>query len=56
MREATAFDSVIDFDAGLRDPEHPTSMLPRYDCGDHLHPSDAGYHQMGDIIDLSLFG
>jgi lysophospholipase L1-like esterase len=56
MREANAFDSVIDFDAGLRDPEHPTSMLPRYDCGDHLHPSDAGYHRMGDIIDLSLFG
>jgi lysophospholipase L1-like esterase len=55
IREANAFDAVIDFDAGLRDPEHPTSMLPRYDCGDHLHPSDEGYHRMGDIIDLSLF-
>ena len=55
MREANAFDSVIDFDAGLRDPERPTSMLPHYDCGDHLHPSDAGYHRMGDIINLSLF-
>jgi lysophospholipase L1-like esterase len=55
IRDGNAFDAVIDFDAGLRDPEHPTSMLPRYDCGDHLHPSDAGYHRMGDIIDLSLF-
>ena len=50
-----AFDAVIDFDAGVRDPEHPTSMLPLYDCGDHLHPSDAGYNRMGDIIDLALF-
>ena len=30
-------------------------MLPTYDCGDHLHPSDLGYNKMGDAIDLSLF-
>jgi hypothetical protein len=46
---------VIDFEEALRDPSHPTQMLPVYDCGDHLHPSDAGYLRMGDIIDLSLF-
>jgi len=39
----------------VRDPEHPASMLPIYDCGDHLHPGDFGYNRMGDIIDLSLF-
>ena len=55
IRQGDAFDAVIDFDRGLRDPEHPTSMLPIYDCGDHLHPSDLGYNRMGDIIDLSLF-
>src|SRR4029079_7060029 len=55
IRAGGAFDAVIDFDAGVRDPEHPTSMLPVYDCGDHLHPSDAGYNRMGDIIDLALF-
>jgi len=55
MRDGGAFDAVIDFDWALRDPEHPTSMLPVYDCGDHLHPSDAGYCRMGDVIDLSLF-
>ena len=55
IREAGAFDAVIDFDKGVRDPEHPASMLPIYDCGDHLHPSDLGYNRMGDIIDLSLF-
>ncbi len=55
IRQGGAFDGVIDFDAGLRDPEHPTSMLPVWDCGDHLHPSDRGYNRMGDIIDLALF-
>ena len=55
VREGGAFDAVIDFDRALRDPEHPTSMLPIYDCGDHLHPSDLGYNKMGDAIDLSLF-
>lgn len=55
IREAGAFDAVIDFEAALRDPSHPTQMLPIYDCGDHLHPSDAGYLRMGDGIDLSLF-
>jgi lysophospholipase L1-like esterase len=55
IRGAGAFDAVIDFDKGVRDPEYPTGMLPAYDCGDHLHPSDRGYNRMGDIIDLSLF-
>src|SRR5262249_34534175 len=55
IREGGAFDAVVDFDRALRDPEHPTSMLPADDCGDHLHPSDLGYNKMGDAIDLSLF-
>ena len=55
IRESGAFDAVVDFEAGLRDPSHPTQMLPIYDCGDHLHPSDTGYLRMGDYIDLSLF-
>jgi lysophospholipase L1-like esterase len=55
IREGDVFDAVVDFDRALRDPEHPTSMLPAYDCGDHLHPSDLGYNKMGDAIDLALF-
>ena len=55
IREGGVFDAVIDFEKALRDPSHPTQMLPAYDCGDHLHPSDAGYLRMGDCIDLSLF-
>jgi lysophospholipase L1-like esterase len=55
IREVGAFDAVADFDQALRDPEHPTQMLPSYDCGDGLHPSDLGYNKMGDAINLALF-
>jgi lysophospholipase L1-like esterase len=55
IREGGAFDGVADFDEALRDPERPTQMLPIYDCGDGLHPSDLGYCKMGDAIDLKLF-
>ncbi len=49
------FDGVIDFDKITRDPANPGALLPRYDSGDHLHPSDAGYRAMGEGIDLALF-
>jgi lysophospholipase L1-like esterase len=55
LRESGALDGVVDFDKALRDPERPTQMLPIYDCGDGLHPSDLGYCTMGDAIDLALF-
>src|SRR5579872_689296 len=55
LREGTAFDALVDFDKALRDPENTLRMLPKYDCGDHLHPSDLGYRTMGDAIDLALF-
>jgi lysophospholipase L1-like esterase len=55
IRKTDAFDAIADFDAALRDPDHPTRMLPIHDCGDHLHPSDLGYRTMGDAIDLSPF-
>ena len=49
------FDGVIDFDAVVRDPAAPDHLLAAYDCGDHLHPSPAGYKAMGDAVDLKLF-
>jgi lysophospholipase L1-like esterase len=55
MRKTDVFDAIVDFDRALRDPDHPTRMLPIYDCDDHLHPSDLGYRAMGDAIELSLF-
>jgi len=55
IRTSHAFDGVVDFDKCLADPSDPKNMLPIYDSGDHLHPSDLGYVHMGDCIDLSLF-
>ncbi|HUV70938.1 MAG TPA: SGNH/GDSL hydrolase family protein [Terracidiphilus sp.] len=55
IRAAGHFDAVIDFDAVVRDPQHPDRLLPAFDCGDHLHPSPAGYKAMGDAIPLALF-
>jgi len=46
IRTSGEFDSVIDFDAAVRDPSRPDHILPAYDCGDKLHPSDAGYAAM----------
>ncbi|MBB6250859.1 SGNH/GDSL hydrolase family protein [Nitrospirillum iridis] len=48
IRTSGAFDDVIDFDAAVRDPGHPDHIRPEYDCGDHLHPSDAGYRAMAE--------
>jgi lysophospholipase L1-like esterase len=55
IRTGGAYDGVIDFDAAVHDPGHPTRFLSTYDSGDHLHPNDAGYQAMANAIDLSLF-
>ncbi len=55
IRAAGHFDAVIDFDQAMRDPQQPDRLLPAYDCGDHLHPSPAGYRAMGEAIPLALF-
>ncbi|TKA06310.1 SGNH/GDSL hydrolase family protein [Actinacidiphila oryziradicis] len=47
-----AFDAWVDFDAAVRNPADPETMLPQYDSGDHLHPNGAGYQAMADAIDL----
>jgi len=55
IRESDELDGIVDFDLALRDPDIPTQMLPVYDCGDGLHPSDLGYCEMGNTINLALF-
>jgi len=52
IRTSHAFDGVIDFDKAVRDPSDPTRLLPAFDSGDHLHPNDAGYQTMANVIDL----
>ena len=53
IREGGAFDSVVDFDAALRDPSNPASLAPAFDFGDHLHPGDKGNHAMAQAVDLN---
>jgi lysophospholipase L1-like esterase len=55
IRNSGEYDAVIDFDQAVRDPSHPTRILPAFDCGDHLHPNDTGYKAMADAVKLRLF-
>ncbi len=54
LRTNTVFDGSIDFDKAVRDPDHPGRFLPKYDRGDHLHPSDLGYAAMAAAVPLKL--
>lgn len=54
IRESGAFDAIVDFDAVLRDPEHPGRLVKAYDSGDHLHPGDEGNRAMAEAIDLDV--
>jgi lysophospholipase L1-like esterase len=54
IRSSKTFDAVVDFDAAVRDPEHPSKFLPDLQSGDNLHPNNAGYKKMAEIIDLAL--
>lgn len=49
------FDAVVDFAKSIADSQDPTKLAPQFDSGDHLHPSPAGYHAMGESIPLKLF-
>jgi lysophospholipase L1-like esterase len=55
IRSGGVLDGFVDFEAAVRDPNHPDTFLPTVDPGDHLHPNDSGYKAMGDAIDLKLF-
>jgi lysophospholipase L1-like esterase len=54
IRTGGAFDGVFDFDAAVRDPNHPAQFREGYHSGDHLHPSAIGYKAMADAIDLTV--
>ncbi|MBU3093592.1 SGNH/GDSL hydrolase family protein [Clostridium sp. CF011] len=55
IRNSRKFDAVIEFDKATLDPSNPTKLLPQYDSGDHIHPSDAGSKAMAKAVDLKLF-
>ena len=55
IRTGGGCDGVIDFDAVVRDPDHPSKLKPAFDVGDHLHPNADGYAAMANAVDLGLF-
>ena len=55
LRANTVLDGVIDFDKATQDPQDPARFLPKFDHGDHLHPSDLGYAAMAPAVPLKLF-
>ncbi|MDN3022568.1 SGNH/GDSL hydrolase family protein [Streptomyces sp. S.PB5] len=52
IRDGHVYDAVADFDKAIRDPYNPRRLRSDYDSGDHLHPSDKGYAQMGEALNL----
>jgi len=54
IRANRSADGLIDFDKLVEDPKNPNHINPSYDCGDHLHPNDAGYAAMAKAVDLNV--
>jgi lysophospholipase L1-like esterase len=55
IREKGHFDAVVDFDAAVRDAQHPGKIRAEIDPGDHIHPNDLGNKMMADAFDLGVF-
>ncbi len=53
IRTGGKFDGFFDFDAAVRDPNHPGMFLAAYDSGDHLHPNAGGFKAMAGAVDLT---
>ena len=49
IRDSGSFDTVVDFDAVVRDPAQPAAFRPGWDS-DRLHPSDVAYRAMGEAL------
>lgn len=55
IRGSGRYDSVLDFDAAVRDPVNATQLDPRYNSGDWLHMTPTGYRALAEAVDLGLF-
>ncbi|MFF3264160.1 GDSL-type esterase/lipase family protein [Streptomyces sp. NPDC002932] len=51
VRTGRVFDAAADFDAALRDPDHPERLRPAYDSGDGLHPNPSGHAALAAAVD-----
>jgi len=54
IRDGGEFDGVIDFESAVQDPANPSRIRPEF-TEDKLHPNDAGYAAMAQIVELGLF-
>jgi lysophospholipase L1-like esterase len=52
-RGAEYADGVVDFAAAVADPVRPDRLRHRYDSGDGLHLSAAGYRALADAVDVT---
>ena len=48
IRESSAFDGVLDYDAAVRDSANPDRMAKAFDSGDHLHPGPVGGQKLAE--------
>jgi lysophospholipase L1-like esterase len=56
IKSGGSFDGVIDFAPAVADPANPLTFAKAFNDRDHLHPNDAGYKAMGDVVDLAVLG
>ncbi|MFH0522405.1 SGNH/GDSL hydrolase family protein [Streptomyces sp. M41] len=54
IRCSGEYDAVVDLNRALADPADPDRLHPSYDFGDHLHPNDAGYEVMAEVVSPHL--
>lgn len=52
IRTRSGADSVVDFDAAVRDSSNPDIIAPRFAAPDNLHFSAAGYEAIAGAVDL----
>jgi lysophospholipase L1-like esterase len=50
IRCSGEYDAVADLNRALADPAAPDVLRAVYDFGDHLHPNDAGYEVMAEVV------
>jgi lysophospholipase L1-like esterase len=55
IKTGGAFDGVVDFAPSVADKTDPTTFDLNYNLSDKLHPNDAGYQAMANVIDLNFF-
>ena len=55
IRTKAPFDAIIDFDKVVQDPKNADLLYAPFNCGDGIHPSPSGYHEMGASVRLDLF-